>query len=125
MAGQPAITVKVIGARELRRALKAAEADMKDLTSVHRDVGQVVMSAQQPPRRTGKLAASLKSSPTTTKARVSSTLPYAAPVHWGVPSRNLAPNPWISRAAQSTEQTWTDLYQKRIQALMNDVQAST
>jgi hypothetical protein len=122
---QPSFTVKVEGARELRRAMKGAGQSLKDLTSVHRDVGQVVMNAAQAPVRTGRLQASMKSAPTGTKARVSSTLPYAAPIHWGVPSRNLSPNPWISRAAESTEQTWTNLYHTRVQELADQVQAST
>ena len=117
--------VKVDGARQIRKALKAAQADMKDLTSVHRDVGAVVVQAINPPRRTSDLAGSLKSAPTRTKARVSSRLPYAAPVHWGVPARSLAPNPFISAAAVSTESTWVDLYRKRMDELMGSVERST
>jgi hypothetical protein len=125
MAQAPSVTVKVEGARQMRAALKKSGADMKDLTSVHRDVGQVVMQAARVPVRTGKLAGSLKSSPTRTKARVTSRLPYAAPIHWGSPKRNLAPQPFISHAAVGTEDTWVELYRKRMDELMANIERST
>lgn len=126
MAGAPDVTVRVIGAKELRRSLKAADRDLGDLKTVHRKIGTMVMSTATPraPRRTGKLASSLRSSPTTTKARVTSRLPYAAPVHWGVPSRGIEPQPWISAAAQRREADWTDLYRKEVQRIMDEVETT-
>lgn len=127
MAGRPDLTVQVLGARELRRAMKKAGADLKDLTSTHRKIGQMVQTdaERDAPRRTGQLASSLRSSPTTTKARVSSRLSYAAPIHWGVPSRGIEPQPWISRAAQRTQGQWIGLYETTINELIDQVESST
>ena len=127
MAASPVTSVKVTGARELRRAMKAAQADMSQLTQVHRDVGKVVQRRGEStaPRRTGALAGSLRSQPTRTKARVGSRLPYAAPVHWGVPARNMEPNPWLSAAAVQTESQWESIYRSAIQDILTDIEGST
>lgn len=107
--------------------MKKAETDLGQLTGVHREVGSVVSRAAESdaPRRTGRLAGSLKAYPTRTKVRVGSRLPYAAPIHWGVPARGIAPNPYISRAAVRTESTWTQLYERKVGELIDEVEAST
>ena len=107
--------------------MKKADKDMGKLTTVHREVGAVVLrqGRSSAPRRTGALAASLRSQPTRTKARVGSRLDYAAPVHWGVPSRGVEGRPWLSDAAVRTEGTWEKLYRRRIEELITDMENST
>lgn len=92
--GRP-ITIKVEGARELRRALKRGGDDVGDMRKVHREIARDLASTSRPlvPHRTGKLAASLKGEGTQTKARIvagSASVPYAGPIHFGWPTR---PNP--------------------------------
>ena len=127
MGASPITTVRITGARELRRALKKAGGDLGELTTLHREVGRVVLARGEStaPRRTGDLAASLRSSPTRTKARVTSRLPYAAPIHWGVPARGINPRPWLSDAAVQTESTWADLYRRKVEELITEVENST
>lgn len=127
MPSSPITSIRVVGARELRRAMKKAGSDLGDLTQVHRDVGTVVLgrATSTAPRRTGALAASLKSAPTRTKARLSSRLPYAAPIHWGHPARGIEPQPWLSEAAVATESTWAELYRVRVTELLEEIEAST
>jgi len=107
--------------------MKKAGEDLGELTTVHREVGTVVLrrAESSAPRRTGALADSLRSQPTRTKARVGTRLPYGAPIHWGVPSRNISPRPWLSEAAVETEATWADLYRRRVEELITDMENST
>ena len=121
---EPGVTVRVMGARELRRALKKAGENMSELRTAHKNAGLTVANAARgrAPRRTGRLDASVKSKPTTTKARVGSNLVYAAPIHWGWPDRNISPNPWLWSAAKETEATWIADYEREIQAIIRKVE---
>lgn len=38
--------------------------------------------------------------------------PYSAPIHWGWRKRNIAPNPWVLRAADTPG--WIDVYLDQI-----------
>lgn len=113
------VGIRVSGIRELRRALKAAGADLADLKALHADTARVVVPVAQAraPRRTGRLAASTRFgasvSATTIKAGTA-RVPYAAPIHWGWGRRGIRANPWLSQAAQATEPTWTALYEERL-----------
>lgn len=130
MTAGPDVKVTVDGARELRRAMKAAGEDLRQLTAVHRRVGSIVTAAAaaQAPRRTGRLAGSVRPSATRTRARVAvgrASVPYAGPIHWGWPARNIEANPFIADAARSTEPEWTRVYRSEVDALIEKVARAT
>lgn len=91
-------SVTVTGMKEVRKGLReiedaAAKKGMQaELKSAYRAAARVVEVAAkgEAPQRSGRLAGSIKARGTTTGASVvagGSRLPYAAPVHWGWPSR--------------------------------------
>lgn len=95
MAGDKGIRIE--GVRPLVRALRAAGDDglQAELKAEHAELAQLVADTARPdvPRRSGKLAGSLRTSATVRAGMVrigKASVPYAGPVHFGWPTR---PNP--------------------------------
>lgn len=122
----PRATVEVVGARELRRTLAKAGADLGDFKAAHREVGAFVgsRSVALAPKVSGALAGSMRPSSAKTSAVVrfgSKAIPYAGVIHWGWPGHNIAANPFASTAAETTESQWLPVYMARIDQIVNSV----
>lgn len=107
--------IRVEGAAQLRRTLKAAGDDLSDLKAAHAQVGTFVTEAAAPraPRRSGALAGSGRPGSTKTAALIrygGARVRYARPIHWGWPRRNIEANPWAYQTAIDTRPQWTQLY---------------
>lgn len=118
--------VEVRGARELRRTLRRAGIDLQDLKEAHAQVGGIVAAAGRTsaPRRSGTLAGSIRASKAAASATVragGARVPYAGVIHWGWPRRNIAAQPWLSEAAQSTEPAWTSAYLEAVDKIIATV----
>jgi hypothetical protein len=116
-------TVQVEGARQLRSALRRAEGNLDDLKAAHAAVSLYVaqQAAARAPRRTGRLAATVRGTRQATRARVSAgraSVPYAGPIHWGWPSRGIAPQPFIADTARSTETVWVQMYRTEVDRIL-------
>lgn len=122
MTDRDTAQIRVTGARELTRAMRAAGVELDDLKDANIAVGSIVLAAAQPPRRTGALAASGRVARARARARVTYSKPYAAPIHWGWPARHITANPWLSRAAQSTEATWLSTYLAALERIVANIQ---
>lgn len=110
----------------LRRTLRAAGRDLADIKAAHRAAGNVVRgrATGTAPRRTGRLAGTIRVGATATSAYVRAgraSVPYAGPIHWGWPRRGIAPQPWLSEAATDTETVWIYFYEKEIQNALRKV----
>lgn len=119
--------VRVEGARELRRTLKAAGQDVQDLKDAHAGAGSIVIGAARPPHRSGRLAASQRAGATATAATVRAgrkSVPYAQVIHWGWGKRHIAANPWLSRAARDTEPAWTRLYEDAVERVLHRIRGA-
>jgi hypothetical protein len=130
--GRP-ITIKVEGARELRRALRKGGGDVQDMRQVHREIARDLAATSRPlvPHgATGKLAASLKGEGTQTKARIvagSASVPYAGPIHFGWPSRPqpsrgvrggpIPPNPFLYTAIDRRRAEVMAAYQEHVERI--------
>lgn len=51
-------------------------------------------------------------------------VPYAGPIHWGWPSHNIEPQPWVSAAAEDTQSVWLGMYEKDVQQALNRVKGA-
>lgn len=113
--------MKLEGGRQLRRTLKQAGVDIKELKKVHRQAGEIVSgraSTWAPRGNTGNLQRSVRAGATQTASivragnnRKSKTgVPYAGPIHWGWKARNIKANPFLSYSAQATEPKWVQLF---------------
>jgi hypothetical protein len=118
----PAPIVKVDGLPRLRRALREAGESMADLKQANAATAALVAStaAARAPRRSGRLAASVRGNRAAGKASVlagGAAVPYAGPIHWGWPARGIAAQPFASEAATSTESSWLPLYAAELQRI--------
>lgn len=122
--------VQVVGAKQLRRTMKRAGEDLTQMNRANAAVSGFVAARAQgtaPRGETGKLAASVRGSAARTSATVragGARVPYAGPIHWGWPARNIRAQPWISEAATSTESTWIAIYTDAIDLIIGKVRGA-
>lgn len=85
--------VRVSGVREVQRAMKELDADVADLKRAHLAVSSALVPgiASRTPRRTGELAASWAAGATKTRARMTSSKPYAGVIEYGWSARGIEP----------------------------------
>lgn len=122
----PQPTVRVLGERELKRTLRRAGRDLDEVKDAHRKAAAFVANAAaaRAPRRTGALASTVRGNNAARKATVSAgraRVPYAGPIHWGWPARNITAQPFIADAAQDTEPAWVRLYLDDIKDIIGKV----
>jgi hypothetical protein len=125
----PDSTARVEGLDRLVRTLNKAQVDLSDLKDAHAAVGRIVAADAQAraPRRTGRLAGSIRASRQARRAQVvagGAKVLYAPAIHWGWPSRGIAANPFLSDAAQATESQWVPLYRQDVQAALDKVKGA-
>lgn len=133
--------VKVTGAKELRKAIRqledaAAKKGMQaDLKGAYRQAARVVEVAakMEAPRRSGRLAGSIKAKGTTTGASIVAgglkSVPYAGPIHYGWPSRPnrsrgwrggpIKANPFLTRAANDSVDVVRELLEQELQRVLD------
>lgn len=109
--------------------MKQANVDMALLKGLNKDAAGVVKGAALPltPRRSGKLANSLRTGATQRAGIVRAgkkTVPYANPIHWGWKSRNIKAQPWIANAAKASESQWLDVYLEGINDILDKIEGA-
>lgn len=118
--------VEVKGAKELRKQLKAAGDDLKDLKDTHKKIAQIVEfdALQLAPVVTGGLVGSIRASGTQTSAIVRAgrkSAPYAGPIHWGWPARNITAQPFLVDAQEAKYEDWMGEYTELVDRALNKV----
>lgn len=112
------------GERRLVRQLKKLSAETPELMKViHKEAAEIVAreAAVRSPRRSGLLADSIASYGTVSKGTVrigSGTVPYAGPIIYGWPARNISPNPFVYKALDARRQEVIDLHAVRMNELV-------
>lgn len=131
--------VRVEGARDLRRALRKAEIDVKDdIKDAHRSVADIVVArarqlvpvapASMTTATPGLLRDSLRTGQTQTAAigrAGKKRVPYAGPIHWGWFKRNIKPSLFLTKAASETEPKWVAEYEKKFDGILDNIESST
>ena len=118
--------VQVQGARQLRSTMRKAGADMTQLNDTHRAVSGYVAAQGQvrAPKRTGRLAGSVRGSAARTAATVragGARVPYAGVIHYGWERRNIRPQPFLTDAAHDTEPVWLHMYYQKVKQILGTV----
>lgn len=121
--------VEVDGLAELRRNLRRLGEDVADLKAANERAARIVAeaAAARAPRRTGRLAASLRATRAVGRASVlagGASVPYAGPVHWGWEARHIEPNPFTVEAAEDTQPQWLPVYERELQRLCDRVRGA-
>lgn len=122
-------SIRVEGGARLRRTLRKAGADMKDLTRLHRRVGNIIVPRAVALAPVGPEAGGhIKNTIRATAAQRHSTIraggktrPYGPPVHWGWRARGVEAHPWISQAAQDTEPQWASEFMDGVLSILDQV----
>lgn len=126
--GRGETVVRVEGGRELRRRLRRVEGGLDRLKAAHRQVASTVLGAARPgtPHVTGTLASSGRSSGTNTLSVIrygGARVPYAGPIHYGWPARNIQAQPWLLTAARASEPAWLSTYNESVRRLVEETSA--
>jgi hypothetical protein len=122
--------VQVTGAKELRKALKHMDADLKDLTKINKAAAEDVAREARSivPRRSGRLQKAIKSSASRASGKVaagSRLVPYAGPIHFGWRRRNIEPQPFIYDALDERRDEVVARYEKEVADLVERVGRET
>lgn len=118
------------GDEQLIRSLgRAADRVNLQMKPVNKKAADLVAAASRgtAPRLTGRLAGTIRAGATKRAGVVRAgraSVPYAQPIHWGWPARNIRANPWLSEAAQSTEPGWTQLYSEYIDEVLEAIEGA-
>lgn len=128
--------VRVEGLKELKRALKSADKDVKTaMRKGNKEAAQVVATQAkiEAPVRTGRLAAAIKASAGLGDASVragGSKVPYAGPIHFGWMSRPnkskgwrggpIHPQPFLFRALSKKYGDVVKRYEELLEKFAND-----
>lgn len=110
------MAVEIDGARRLRTTLKKAGYDIADFKKVNRAAATTVASFSKStaPVRSGKLKSTIRAAGTARAGIVRAgfkRVPYAGPIHWGWPARNIKAQPWLADTAKVTEPVWVPQYE--------------
>ena len=126
---EQAVALKVEGGVRLRRTLRKAGADMKDLTRLHRRVGEIILpravaTAPIGPPAGGHIKNNIRVTASQRHSVIKAggkTKPYGPPVHWGWYTRGIKPQPWIAQAAQDTEPRWSTEFMDGVIQILDQV----
>lgn len=126
-SGDGLLKTEVRGASRLARTLRQAGDDLEDLKDAHSRAAKVVEEGTigLVPVSSGWLASTIRSTGTKTAGVIragNKATPYAGPIHWGWPKRNIKPNPFAADAAKLTEPVWGRIYQEAVNKAIQRIQ---
>lgn len=124
----PRPVIEVEGINKLVRKLKRAGEDdlLEALKAANKEAALAIEVEARPgvPKRSGKLAGSLRHSATPRVGTVrvgKASIPYAGPIHFGWPARNISPRPFLYEALDRRYEEVVQVYFKRIEELADKV----
>lgn len=132
--------ISVEGARELRRSLRRAGSDLKDLKDANGRAAEIAAIASRAlaPKKSGRLAGTIRSSGTKTAGILragSAGAPYANAVHWGrkmwpntrhyrATRSTVRPQPFLSEGATNSEGQWLPIYFAELETIINRIEGA-
>lgn len=124
------VTVRVEGAKELRRKIKQLQGDLKDMKAIHGDAATMVAreAERRAPVDKGTLRSGIRKGVTQTKATVRSgsvgrSKQYAARQHW-VQQQGMRGFEYVYQAVGKLGRKVVDLYHDRVDDLIDDMNRS-
>jgi len=125
------VRVEVEGIKNLARTFRQVgnEGARDMLLAANREAAEAVEITARPNivRRTGRLAATLRSTGTAKGGVVmlgKAKVPYAGPIHFGWPKRGIRPRPWLYEAMDRRHDDIQTLYLRRLDELLETVQGA-
>ena len=111
------------GLAEVNKALRSMSKDTRDsMKATHKRAAAIVIQGAKRfvPVVSGKLATSIRDGSTQRMGRVrvgAASVPYAGPIHFGWPARQIKPQPFIYDALDGRRREVAAVYAKRIDEL--------
>jgi phage gpG-like protein len=121
------VKVEVENLRQLQRALRQVEDGADDLKDANAKVAKIVASSVRAaaPRRTGRLASSVKGNRAQRVARISSNLIYAPIQNFGWPGHGIEAQHFAERGVDESRPRWMGAYEKDLQQLARKAERVT
>jgi len=125
----PGPIIQVRGSRQLRATLRRAGDDLESMKSVHAQVAGMVTGAavSSTPARSGRLRGSVRPGVTKTSALVragGAAVPYARPIHWGWPRRNIRASLFLTDPAKRSEPAWVAVYTREVNRILDRIEGT-
>jgi hypothetical protein len=121
-------TVTVEGARELRATTLRAAAELSRMDTADSRAGAYLAQRAKgmAPRLTGRLAGSIRAGTAQGAATVSAGagVPYAGPIHWGWPARNIRAHPFLVDALSAGEPTVATIYMDEVTRIVYTIKGA-
>nr|UVY04836.1 MAG: putative tail-component [Bacteriophage sp.] len=120
----------VVGQKRFVQTMRKAGADMKELKEVNRQAANIALPAVRslaPRGKTGRLAGSIRAGATQKAGIIRAgrkTVPYAGPINYGWPARNIRPRTFVNDAVASTESQWAKEYETFVKKTMNQIKGA-
>lgn len=95
------VRLRIEGLRTTLRAMEKAGADAENMRELMHEIGMTVVHAASAPVLSGALAGTGRAGRGKTKAVArwgTAAVPYAGPIHYGWPARNIDANPFAADA---------------------------
>ena len=108
------------GSDQVAAALSGIAAGLDDLDEASSATVRLVVARarRMVPLNTGRLSRSIRGTSTGSTATIGTNVPYALPVHFGVPARNIAPTPFLLGALASERARILDAYTANVDRLI-------
>lgn len=117
--------IRIQNLREVQASLRALDASLpKELRAINKDAAEIIAEEARPdvPTRSGKLLRSLKAQAEQRVGKVKmgspTRVPYAGPIHWGWPARNIEPQPVIAEALADRYDDVVEYYDNALRDLI-------
>jgi HK97 gp10 family phage protein len=122
-------SVRLEGWSTLVRTLRKAGVDLGELKEANAAAGRIIAAraAEIAPRRTGRLASSIRTQGGVHRVRVAAgkaSAPYAGPIHWGWPARHIKAQPFLSDAARQTEPEWFPAFVRDVTKILEKIEGT-
>jgi phage gpG-like protein len=116
-------SVQVVGDTRLALTLHAAADALSHLERAGQAAGRLVETRARgaAPKRTGRLASSLRAEVDGDTARVRSDLVYAGVIHYGWAARNIRAHPFLVPVAAASEPVWRTFYVAEVRTVLGHV----
>jgi hypothetical protein len=124
MAG--GVRIQVTGAEQVAAQFKALGLKSGDLSRAFAEIGDRVAhdATVLAPKETGRLAGDVRAGKAKTRATISvgrRSVPYAGPINYGWPRRNIAPTRFMNRAADDKADYSADRIVREMERLIRQV----
>jgi len=118
--------ITVEGAERLNSTLRAASADLGDMSAAGSRTGTLIANRArvEAPRLTGALAASVAPHTDKNTTEITSGLAYANRTHWGYARYGQAAQPFIWEPAQNLEGQWVGFYADEADKILSHVEGA-